>query len=89
MFLDISPGMVADAKRAVDRGDAEAVRRAAHAVKGMAANLGAKAAAAAALRLEDLGRAGDLAAAAAASDDLAAAVERLRPVLTGLLAAGE
>jgi HPt (histidine-containing phosphotransfer) domain-containing protein len=85
VFLDDSPAMLADVKQAVDRGDAAALRRAAHKLKGVVANFGAPAAVAAALRLEEMGLGQDLSGAAAAYDELAAALGRLRPELERIL----
>jgi len=71
------PGLLADLGRAVDVRDADAVRRAAHTLKGSLGLLGAEAAFAFAETLETLGRRGDLLRAAAARDRLEDALRRL------------
>jgi HPt (histidine-containing phosphotransfer) domain-containing protein len=88
LFRTTYPGMLADVKQAVDRRDAPALMRSAHTLKGVVANFGAKAAYAAALRLENQGRAQDLGPADEAYAALAAAVERLAAALTRLLDEG-
>jgi hypothetical protein len=55
----------------------------------MVGQFAARSAFTAAQRLEDLGRAGDLREAESTCAALERAVERLRPVLTGLLDEGE
>jgi PAS domain S-box-containing protein len=84
VFLDSCPTMLAELKQAVDRRDASAVQRAAHALKGAVANFGAKTASEAAQRLEVMGRDQDLGRAAEAYAALEMALERLRPALERL-----
>ena len=60
LFLVDCPRRQAEIKEAVRRGDAEALRIAAHTLKGSVGNFAAKQAFAAAQRLETMGRAGDL-----------------------------
>ena len=60
LYAGIAPQMMDDISQAVRLGDGEALQRAAHALKGCIANLGAKRAGAVALHLEDIGRSGDL-----------------------------
>jgi HPt (histidine-containing phosphotransfer) domain-containing protein len=69
---------------AVPAGDADEVARAAHAVKGGSASLGAVRLAAACDRLEAAGRAGDVAALPALLDGVRAEVERARSALRAL-----
>jgi HPt (histidine-containing phosphotransfer) domain-containing protein len=86
IFLEDFPRMLEDLERALGAGDADAVRRAAHTLKGSVAVLGATALAAVAKDAEDHARAGDL---DAARDDIArvqAEARRLVPVLEELLA---
>jgi HPt (histidine-containing phosphotransfer) domain-containing protein len=85
VFRDTYPGLLAETKQAVDRRDAAALTRSAHTIKGVVANFGARAAHAAALRLEKLARAQDLTASDQAFADLSAAVQRLDSALTRLL----
>lgn len=85
-FLDTYPGTVRELRQALAARDAAAVQRLAHTLKGMVGNLGAKAAFAAAVRLEGLGRAGDLDLAESACATLDGALARLRPALDEFLA---
>jgi HPt (histidine-containing phosphotransfer) domain-containing protein len=55
-----APKLVHEVRVAVAAADAALVTRAAHTLKGAVSNFGARAAADAALRLEQMGRAGDL-----------------------------
>jgi PAS domain S-box-containing protein len=88
LFLDAAPGSLAGLRAAADRGDAAALHRQAHTFKGMVAHFGAAEASEAALRLEVMGREGDLGGAGAACAALERAVERLRPALARLLDEG-
>ncbi len=85
LFVSDAPAMVADVLAAVAAGDAAAVSRTAHRLKGSILTFGAAAAAAAALSLETNGRAGDLTAAQGDVARLAAEVERLREELESLV----
>jgi len=67
-------------------GDAAALGRAGHAIKGMISNFCSPAAHAAAAEVERIGKGGDLAAAPAAVDALGARLEELISDLTGFLA---
>jgi HPt (histidine-containing phosphotransfer) domain-containing protein len=69
-------------RAAVAEGDPARLQMAAHTLKGAATTFGARATYAAALRLEQIGRAGDLSAAREALAALAQEFERLRPALT-------
>lgn len=60
LFLEDCPKLLADIRAAVSSEDAQGLEHAAHTLKGSVANFGAEAARQAALRLEALGRAGDL-----------------------------
>jgi signal transduction histidine kinase/CheY-like chemotaxis protein len=84
VFLDSYPGQLAELRDAVARRDSRAVQRAAHGLKGAVGNFGARAAAAAAERLELMGRAQDLAGAEAALGELSEALTRLGPALAAL-----
>ena len=64
--------------------DCHATERAAHTIKGSVANFGAKAAAAAALRLELMGRQQDLNSADAALADLEREINRFLPAIHDL-----
>jgi len=65
-----APKLVHEVRVAVNAADPALVTRAAHTLKGAVSNFGARAAADAALRLEQMGRAGDLSHAGPALDTL-------------------
>lgn len=64
-FLEDTPGLMDQVREGLNSGDAEAVERGAHSLKGLSANFGAQAAVQIALAVEQHGRNQDLAAAAA------------------------
>ncbi len=68
-------------RKALKNGESELVRKEAHAIKGGAANLTADRLAAAALRLEKIGRSGDLEAGVSVLTDLESEFERLERFL--------
>lgn len=70
LFLQEFPGLLADIQAAMAAGDAHALERAAHNLKGSVANFGAEPAREAAYRVECIGRQGDLSSAAAAIAEL-------------------
>jgi PAS domain S-box-containing protein len=78
------PGWLADMREAIARQDASRLRRAAHTLKGALGTLGAAEAQAAAQRLEEMGRGGDLGEAGPAYARLEAALDHLRPALADL-----
>ena len=84
LFLDNYGQWLTEIRDAAGRGDASAVERAAHSLKGSVANFGAGAAVKAALELEQLGRRRDLAEVTEAVDTLALALAALRPELEAL-----
>lgn len=61
LFLEESARMLAELRAASQRADVKTIERTAHGLKGAVANFGACAATEAALRLEQLGREGNLA----------------------------
>ncbi len=75
------PGWLKDIRDAIAQKDAGRLRRAAHTLKSGVGNLGAKAAAAVAQRLESMGQGGNLSDAAAAYADLESEINRLTPAL--------
>ena len=81
MFLDQSPTLIAAIDAAITSGEAAELRRAAHTLKGSTHVIGGSAVAAAALRLEGMGREGRLDQAAAAFADLGESIARLKPEL--------
>lgn len=66
IFLDEAPKRIERLQSALAAGDAAGVQRAAHSLKGSAGNIGAHALFDASRHLDELGKAGDLAAAASA-----------------------
>ena len=66
IFLDDCPSRLSAIQAAVERRDAAALLEAAHALRGSVANFGATRAVETALKLELMGKAGDLTGAAAA-----------------------
>jgi CheY-like chemotaxis protein/HPt (histidine-containing phosphotransfer) domain-containing protein len=81
LFQEDGPRMLEQVREAVEAGDAAAVERAAHLLKGSACNFAADEVVRAARRMEDLGRAGDLSEAA---DALRSLDESLRSLLGAL-----
>jgi PAS domain S-box-containing protein len=85
VFLADCPQRLAEIKEAVRRGDVEALRIAAHTLKGSVGNFAAKRAFAAAQRLEIMGRDGDLDKAGDARIALESELARLTEGLTKLI----
>jgi CheY-like chemotaxis protein/HPt (histidine-containing phosphotransfer) domain-containing protein len=85
VYLAICPKVIAELRQALIRRDAPAVQRGAHTLKGMVGQLGARAAYAAALRVEALGRERDLNQAEVACAALEDALERVQPAIVRLL----
>jgi PAS domain S-box-containing protein len=84
VFLADCPRLWQNVRDALSQGDAAQLSRAAHALKGSVGNFGAKAARAAAERLEHLAGKGDLADAAEIVGKLEKELERLKPELLSL-----
>jgi HPt (histidine-containing phosphotransfer) domain-containing protein len=84
LFLESSPSQLERIEQAVRARDAEALERAAHTLKGSLGNFAAEAAFETALRLEKMGRSGDLTGAEGALQQLVIELERLRPALVTL-----
>jgi PAS domain S-box-containing protein len=77
LFLEDASGQVRKLAAAIEAGQSQAVMEEAHSIKGAAANLGADGVASLALRLEEMGRRGDLSGAAATLAGLKAELSRL------------
>jgi HPt (histidine-containing phosphotransfer) domain-containing protein len=77
IFLEDCPIRLSAIQAGVERRDAAALREAAHALRGSVANFGAAQAVEAALKLELMGKAGDLTGAPAAFADLQHAMAAL------------
>ena len=87
MLVEEGPPMVLEIRAAASAGDAAAVGRSAHALKGMISNFCADVAHASASEVERLGKGGDLAAVPAAVDVLDSRLGELIAALKGFLAA--
>jgi len=87
LFTAQRSDLVAQLRDAIGRAAARDVHEVAHSLKGALATLGADAAAEAALQVERMGRAGDLATVAPAFAALERELERLQPELDRLAAA--
>jgi signal transduction histidine kinase/CheY-like chemotaxis protein len=81
LFLDDLPAHLTAIRAAIDSGDAESLSRAAHALKGSAANFGDSPVVAAARALEECGRAADLSDAPRLWSWLVAEAESLQAAL--------
>jgi len=84
LFQRDLPKLFSELQDAVTRRDAKALESAAHALKGSVGNFAARPAVEAALRLEQMGRRGDLTEAESAFQALAQEIERLKPALVDL-----
>jgi len=87
VFRDESAKLLYEIRSGVSRRDGEAVERAAHSLKGALAALAARAASAAALRLESIGRERDLSGVDAAWSVLEHEMGRLQKELCSLVEA--
>lgn len=77
IFLEDYPQRVAELRQAIAQADATRTQRVAHGLKGSVAGFGAKQAKELALRLELIGKSGDLAEAESALGDLEAELTRV------------
>jgi two-component system, sensor histidine kinase and response regulator len=84
LFLDDSPSLVERIRQAVQSSDSSSLERAAHALKGSVSNFCAKRAQEAAVRLEEIGRAGEAATAEPALLCLEKSLSQLRPLIEKL-----
>jgi two-component system, sensor histidine kinase and response regulator len=84
LFLENYRGWLGELREAADTGNADAVERTAHGLKGSVANFGARDAVEAAFKLETLGRAHDLTGVPESMTALEAALETLRGDLESL-----
>jgi two-component system, sensor histidine kinase and response regulator len=85
IFIAEYPKLLTQIREAMTGGNADGLGKASHTVKGMLANLGAKSAAEAALRLEKMGTGNDLSGAEEAYASLEKEIERFRIALAALL----
>jgi len=84
LFVDDAPRHLTKIREALDARDREGLRRAAHGLKGAAANFDADGVVIAARALEEIGRTGDFAAHEAAWQTLTVETDRLLSVLRSL-----
>ena len=84
LFLENYQEWLGEVRRGAALGDARMLERAAHGLKGSVANFGARDAVEASLKLETLGRSGDLAGASESLAALELALETLRGDLESL-----
>ena len=84
LFLVEYPILLQEIRIALKRGDAEALERGAHSLKGSVSNFGARLAFEAALTLEAMGRTRNLDRAPSAFTELEAVLRALRPELISL-----
>jgi HPt (histidine-containing phosphotransfer) domain-containing protein len=85
LFLVESPKLMTQLREAMSSRSAEPIRKAAHALKGMLANIGARDAASAASSLERIGHDGDLSGVGEAYAALEKEIERFSRALAALL----
>ena len=85
LFLDDVPARVERLRSAWQSGDAVAVQRAAHSLKGSAGNIGATDLLGVCRQLDELGRAGDLSNAAPLVTALDAEFARVQSEITSLI----
>jgi HPt (histidine-containing phosphotransfer) domain-containing protein len=86
LFLEECPRLVDEIRVALDSKDAKALQRGAHSLKGSTTNLAAKMTSEAALKLERLAQAGDLAHAESVLQELERQLARLKPALLAVRA---
>jgi two-component system sensor histidine kinase/response regulator len=84
LFLEDGPRLLSEVREAAARRDAKALERASHALKSSVGNFAAHPACDAALKLEMIGRDGDLAGADAACRSLGQELARLWPALEAM-----
>ena len=84
LFFDETPGLLSEIRESVARRDASALERAAHTLKGSVGNFGAKGAYDEALKLEIIGRGGDVTNAEEAYARLEDEIARLKVALGAL-----
>jgi CheY-like chemotaxis protein len=82
LFFDEIPRLMSETQAPIARGDAQALERAAHTLKGCVGNFGAKGAYDLALKLETMGRGGNLSGAKGTYATLEAEITRLTGALT-------
>ena len=84
LFLDDSPSLVERIRLAVQTCDSPSLEKAAHALKGSVSNFCANQTLEAAVRLEEIGRAGEAASAQPALEHLEKSIGELQPLIERL-----
>jgi len=84
LFLDDAPSLVEKIRQAVESCDSSSLEKAAHALKGSVSNFCAQRAQGAAVRLEEIGRAGEAASAEPALRCLEKSLNELQPLIERL-----
>jgi CheY-like chemotaxis protein len=84
LFLEDLPDMLTSLRDAVTAGDAKAIDRVAHKLKGSVSNFAARPSFEAALKLEVLGRHGSLSETVPAYEELERQIERLKSAMANL-----
>jgi HPt (histidine-containing phosphotransfer) domain-containing protein len=85
MFLESSPKMISDIEEAIGRGDAKALKRNTHVLKGVVGNFAAQGASGIVLRLEAMGSSGELDGVGAVFSELEAEGGRLCQALAAII----
>jgi two-component system, sensor histidine kinase and response regulator len=85
LFFEDTPRLISEVRNAIQRGDAHALERSAHTLKGSVGNFGARGAFDAAYSLEQMGRNGDFARASEVFQQLEQQINLLIPALEALL----
>ena len=85
LFLEDCPNLMSELQDAVACGDAEGIERLAHTLKGSVGNFGARGASEAALRLQKIGKSGNLADAAESYSVLDQEIKRVIDELNTLI----
>jgi two-component system, sensor histidine kinase and response regulator len=89
LFLNDCPKQLAALSEAVSQQDAVKIQRLAHAIKGQVSNLASEAATAAALRLESMGKDGNITGARQQLSLLEGTIEQLKAALTEICRQGD
>jgi two-component system sensor histidine kinase/response regulator len=85
LFVSDAPNRLADVRTSLEQGDPKRLQNAAHSLKGSAGYVGAERVAAQAMKLEELGRRGDLSAALEAFGQLEREIEQLKRAVADVM----
>ena len=85
-YFELTPGLLDELQTAIEDGQAEVVAKAAHTLKGGCGNFFAKAAFQSALKLEQMGKSGELVGAEQSLECLRGDLEQLKSQLQDCLA---